>query len=106
MPHDWLGECCSRLRETTGEGGDPFKDSWRANLKTQGGGELIDTGYHPSYLLMHLAGAVPTHVTAMLSTHRLKFMEGEDSAQLLVRFANGAVGSLVTSWAYTPAAGT
>jgi len=79
---------------------------WRASASTSGGGELIDTGYHPSYLLMHLAGAVPTHVTAMLSTHRLKFMEGEDSAQLLVRFANGAVGSLVTSWAYTPAAGT
>ena len=39
-----------------GEGGDPFKGSWRANLKTQGGGELIDTGYHPSYRLLYLAG--------------------------------------------------
>src|SRR5437016_1835199 len=34
-----------------GDSGDPFKGSWRANLKTQGGGELIDTGYHPSYRL-------------------------------------------------------
>ena len=36
----------------------------------------------------------------MLSTHRLTFMEGEDSAQVLVRFDNGVVGQLVTSWAY------
>ena len=40
----------------------------------------------------------------MLSTHRLKFMEGEDSAQVLIRFDNGVVGQLVTSWAYQPAA--
>ncbi len=85
---------------------DPENMGWRAHAKTSGGGELIDTGYHPSYLLMHLAAAEPTHVAAMLSTHRLKFMEGEDSAQLLVRFANGVVGHLVTSWAYEPAAGT
>lgn len=42
----------------------------------------------------------------MLSTHRLKFMEGEDSAQVLIRFDNGVVGQLVTSWAYEPAAVT
>lgn len=79
---------------------------WRAHLATAGGGELIDTGYHPTYLLLNLAGAVPTHVMAMLSKHRLEFMEGEDSAQVLVRFANGAVGTIVTSWAYVPAPGT
>lgn len=85
---------------------DPENMGWRATAKTSGGGELIDTGYHPTYLLMHLAGGVPVEATAMLSTHRLKFMEGEDSAQMLVRFDNGVVGQLVTSWAYTPAHGT
>ena len=39
----------------------------------------------------------------MLSQHRLAFMEGEDSAQVLVRFDNGVVGQMVTSWAYDPA---
>jgi predicted dehydrogenase len=78
----------------------PESMGWRAHASTSGGGELIDTGYHPSYLLLHLAGAAPTAVTAMLSTHRLKFMEGEDSAQVLVRFDNGVVGSISTSWAY------
>ncbi len=84
----------------------PENMGWRANAKTSGGGELIDTGYHPAYLLLHLAGASPVEATAMLSRHRLEFMEGEDSAQVLVRFDNGVVGSLVTSWAYTPTANT
>lgn len=79
---------------------------WRAHRSTAGGGELIDTGYHPTYLLLNLAGAVPTEVVAMLSKHRLEFMEGEDSAQVLVRFASGTVGTIVTSWAYRPAPGT
>ena len=85
---------------------NPENMGWRASAKTSGGGELIDTGYHPTYLLLHLAGGVPIEVTAMLSTHRLTFMEGEDSAQVLVRFDNGVLGSIVTSWAYTPSDNT
>jgi predicted dehydrogenase len=79
---------------------------WRAKAATAGGGELIDTGYHPVYLLQHLAGGVPQEVTAMLSRHRLDFMEGEDSAQVLVRYDNGVVGTVTTSWAYQAAPGT
>ncbi|MGA8112627.1 MAG: Gfo/Idh/MocA family oxidoreductase [Actinocatenispora sp.] len=82
---------------------DPANMGWRAHQATSGGGELIDTGYHPTYLLLHLAASEPVAVSAMLSTHRLTFSEGEDSAQLLVRFADGKVGSIVTSWAYEAA---
>ncbi|MET9240813.1 Gfo/Idh/MocA family oxidoreductase [Nonomuraea sp. NPDC003709] len=82
---------------------DPSTMGWRAHAATSGGGELIDTGYHPTYLLLYLASARPVAVTAMLSTHRLAFMEGEDSARVLVRFADGAVGEVVTSWAYEAA---
>ncbi len=85
---------------------DPENMGWRAHAATSGGGEYIDTGYHPTYLLMHLSGGIPTQAFAMMSTHRLKFMEGEDSAQVLVRFDNGSVGQLVTSWAYEAAPGT
>jgi len=85
---------------------NPDNMGWRASAKTSGGGELIDTGYHPTYLLLQLAGGEPVEVSAMLSTHRLKFMEGEDSAQLLVRFDNGVLGHLVTSWAYSPTTNT
>ncbi len=85
---------------------DPSTMGWRASSTTSGGGELIDTGYHPTYLMLHLAGGSPVEATAMLSTHRLKFMDGEDSAQVLIRFDNGVVGQLVTSWAYQPTAAT
>jgi predicted dehydrogenase len=85
---------------------DPQNMGWRATAATSGGGELIDTGYHPTYLMLHLAGGSPVEATALLSRHRLRFMEGEDSAQVLVRFDNGVVGQLVTSWAYDPPPGT
>lgn len=85
---------------------DPQNMGWRAAAATSGGGELIDTGYHPTYLMLHLAGGSPAEATALLSRHRLRFMEGEDSAQVLVRFDNGVVGHLVTSWAYDPPPGT
>jgi predicted dehydrogenase len=84
----------------------PESMGWRAHTATAGGGELIDTGYHPLYLLQHLAGATPVEVTAMLTRHRLTFMEGEDSAQVLVRYDNGVVGHVTTSWAYDAAPGT
>jgi predicted dehydrogenase len=85
---------------------DPLNMGWRATAITSGGGELMDTGYHPSYLMLHLAGASPVEATALLSRHRLGFMEREDSAQVLVRFHNGVVGHLVTSWAYDAPPGT
>ena len=84
---------------------DPANMGWRASTATSGGGELIDTGYHPTYLMLHLAGAVPVEATAMLSTHRLTFAEGEDSAQVVVRFDNGAVGSLVDQLGLRPRRG-
>jgi predicted dehydrogenase len=84
----------------------PETMGWRASVVTSGGGELMDTGYHPTYLMLYFAGGSPIEATALLSRHRLSFMEGEDSAQMLVRFDNGVVGQLVTSWAYDPPPGT
>jgi predicted dehydrogenase len=75
---------------------------WRAPRITSGGGELIDSGYHPTYLLLHLVGTEPVEVAAMVARHRLEFLEGEDSAQVLVKFADGAIGTIATSWAFDP----
>jgi predicted dehydrogenase len=85
---------------------DATNIGWRADRAMSGGGELLDTGYHPTYLLLHLLDGQPVEVAAMLSRHRLDFLEGEDSAQVLVRFADGVVGSIETSWAYEPAGST
>ncbi len=38
---------------------NPQNMGWRANAATSGGGELMDTGYHPTYLMLHLAGGSP-----------------------------------------------
>jgi predicted dehydrogenase len=80
----------------------PETIGWRGQRSTSGGGELIDTGYHPTYLLLNLVESEPVAVVAMLARHRLAFLEGEDSAQLIVRFADGSLGTLTTSWAYQP----
>jgi predicted dehydrogenase len=73
--------------------------SWRASRATMGGGELIDTGYHPSYRLLFLAGAEPVNVAAVLGRYRHEQLEGEDTATVLTRFADGVTGLVRTSWA-------
>lgn len=78
--------------------GNPFQDTWRSNLKLQGGGELIDTGYHPTYRLLYLAGAAVVGVRGSMGRFR-QAIEGEDTASVQVRFANGVIGEILTSWA-------
>jgi predicted dehydrogenase len=82
-----------------------FKGQWRANLKLQGGGELIDTGYHPTYRLLYLAGA---DVAAVRSTmgRFLQPIDGEDTASVQVRFTNGVIGEILSSWAMNRPYGT
>jgi len=81
------------------------KWGWRADLKTQGGGELIDTGYHPSYRLLHLAGAPIAKVNGAMGRFALN-IDGEDTASVHVRFQNGAIGEILTSWAFNNPHGT
>ncbi len=76
---------------------------WRRELRTMGGGELIDTGYHPTYTMLYLLGLAnqrPVDVTSLLGRHRQVVLEGEDTAHVLVRFSGGAIGQILTSWAF------
>lgn len=82
-----------------GNGEDAFKDAWRADVKRQGGGELIDTGYHPTYRLLYLAGAPVVSVHGMMARF-LQHIGGEDSASVQVLFENGIMGEILTSWAF------
>lgn len=78
---------------------------WRADLKTQGGGELIDTGYHPTYRLLHLAGSPVKAVRSTMGRY-LQQIDGEDTATVQVRFENGIIGEVFTSWAFNLPHGT
>lgn len=84
---------------------NPFRGSWRSKIETQGGGELIDTGYHPTYRLLHLVGSRPAVVRGNLARF-MQPIEGEDTASVEVRFENGAIGEILTSWAFDNPYGT
>jgi predicted dehydrogenase len=75
--------------------GQTMMVGWRASKETMGGGVLIDKGYHPTYILLHLAGSAPVEVTAMSGTYVAQ-MDGEDTALVMVKFANGAIGQIFT----------
>ena len=82
-----------------------FKDQWRASLKSQGGGELIDTGYHPTYRLLYLAGGDIAAVRGTMARFEQP-IEGEDTASVQIRFSNGVIGEIFTSWAMERPYGT
>ena len=77
---------------------DPFHGTWRAKFATQGGGELIDTGYHPTYRLLYLANSEIVSIRGTMGRFA-QHIEGEDTASVVIAFANGAMGEIFTSWA-------
>lgn len=81
------------------EGESPF--AWRADPARMGGGEVLDTGWHASYRLLALADDRPVEVSAMTERFFVPNLPSEDTGVLLVRFASGAIGELVTTWAFS-----
>ena len=74
---------------------------WRTDVKSAGGGELLDTGYHSTYRLLALAGEdQPVEVTGFLSRFHIADWPTEDTGQVTIRFASGAIGEILTSWAF------
>lgn len=94
---------CSRRKIL--EGASRTLRGWRADPILAGGGELLDTGYHPTYRLLYLARSSPEAVSAMGGTYHLLDMRAEDSANVMVSFADGAMGNILTSWAFASPVG-
>ncbi len=86
-------------------GSDESPWAWRVDTKRMGGGEVLDTGWHASYRLLALADDRPVEVTAMMERFFIPELRAEDTGILLVRFASGAIGQIVTSWAFAPVDG-
>jgi predicted dehydrogenase len=70
---------------------------WRGNLSIGGGGALMDSGHHQVYQALHLLGR-PEELHAFCSRLMLTGMEGEDIAQIQMRYANGALATILQSW--------
>ena len=85
------------------EGESPW--AWRNDPARMGGGEVLDTGWHATYRLLALAGERPVQVQAMMERFFLPDVPSEDTGVLLVRFASGTIGEIVTTWAFAPASG-
>ncbi|MGC8667180.1 MAG: Gfo/Idh/MocA family protein [Chthonomonadales bacterium] len=73
---------------------------WRGSAAEAGGGCALDTGYHPTYMLISIANSDPVEVVSMTDNYNQPSLDAEDTAQTMVRFANRAVGTLQTSWGH------
>lgn len=91
----WQGN----LQHNLGAGESPW--SWRSDVAKMGGGEVLDTGWHSTYRLLALAESRPVEVIAMTERFLIPGLPTEDSGLLTVRFENGTIGQITTSWAFS-----
>ncbi len=78
-----------------------YDEPGRGTYARDGGGVLISQAIHTIDLALSLTGPV-TSVQAMSATTRFHDMEAEDFVTAGLKFANGAVGSMVASTASYP----
>ena len=70
-----------------------YDDSgWRGKLATEGGGVVVNQAIHTLDLMLYLSGEKAMKIDANIST-RAHDIEVEDSAEGVVYFKNGALGS-------------
>lgn len=93
------GFASGRVPIDLGGGESPWV--WRSDLARMGGGEILDTGWHATYRLLALANDRPVSVSAMIDRYAVKQLEAEDTGVILIRFASGAIGEILTTWAFS-----
>ena len=69
---------------------------WRATWSGEGGGVLLNQAPHNLDLWQWICG-MPASVTAFCDTARFHRIAVEDDATIITRYANGAVGTFITS---------
>jgi UDP-N-acetyl-2-amino-2-deoxyglucuronate dehydrogenase len=74
---------------------------WRGTWKIDGGGALMNQGVHTVDMLQWVMGDVVS-VTAQCATLAHERIEVEDVAQALLKFKNGALGTIIGSTAIYP----
>jgi predicted dehydrogenase len=77
-------------------------DPWRGRWDTEGGGVLINQSPHMIDMLIWLMNDRVAEVCGYWANLNHPFVEVEDSAVAILRFAGGALGSIVTSLSQKP----
>ena len=77
-------------------------DSWRGSWEKEGGGALVNQAPHQIDLLLWYMGTVDTVYGAWANLNH-PYIEVEDTAIAVIRFKNGALGSIVVSNSQNPA---
>jgi len=72
-----------------------YYDGWRGRLRTEGGSALINQGIHTLDLLQWFFGPPEVCGAEMDTLHLGETIETEDTLCALLRFPNGALGSLM-----------
>lgn len=78
--------------------GDP--NSWQRQM-SKSGGQILEQATHTIDMMRYLVGEVE-EVYAISANRVLNEIDCPDNNCVTMKFANGAVGSLTTSWSYDP----
>ncbi len=76
-------------------------ESWKGDIKKAGGGGLIDTGFHGTYLLMEWLGPIKTVQASTKRTLSSLVQKGDDCALCIFEHESGALSELGVSYAIT-----
>jgi predicted dehydrogenase len=76
-------------------------DAWRGSWKTEGGGVLVNQAPHQLDILLWLMGPV-VELVGYYENLNHPYIEVEDTAIAIMRFARGALGSIVVSNSQKP----
>jgi predicted dehydrogenase len=86
-------------RARYGHGGRPgYEKEWRGDRELAGGGELTDQGVHVIDLLQWFKGGPPEQAFGYVQTGVWPLGDLEDNAFALLRWHDGGLASLHTSW--------
>jgi len=78
------------------QNGWPLVDDWRSKNEYRGGGVVLSDAVHRVNVMRTLGGEVASVYSLQPKN---SYFDGEDTAVLSLRYINGAIGILPTSWA-------